>query len=73
MPAQRPNFVAKMGDCLKELDESSCWFELLAETETEASVCLEPLQKECNELLAIFTSIAKKCKTTDKMMKVEIS
>jgi len=29
--------------------------------ETE-SPCLEPLQKECDELLAIFTAISKKCK-----------
>ncbi len=56
-------FVAKLGDCLKELDESSYWFELLEETGTAASASLEPLRKECNELLAIFTTIAKKCKS----------
>jgi len=61
-----PEFIAKLGDCLKELDESSYWFELLAETGTAASAHLEPLQKECNELLAIFTTIAKKCKSAGK-------
>ncbi len=60
----KAEFVAKVGDCLKELDESSYWFELLAESGTAASASLEPLQKECDELLAIFTTIAKKCKTT---------
>ena len=45
-----------------KLDESSYWFELLEETGTVASANIEPLQKECNELLAIFTTIAKKCK-----------
>src|SRR5512136_856633 len=30
-------FVAKLGDCLKELDESSYWLELLEETEKVAS------------------------------------
>jgi four helix bundle protein len=57
-------FVAKVGDCLKELDESSYWFELLVETETVASASIEPLKKECNELLAIFTTIATKCKAS---------
>jgi four helix bundle protein len=57
-----PEFIAKLGDCLKELDESSYWFELLAESGTSTSAHLEDLQKECNELLAIFTAISKKCK-----------
>jgi four helix bundle protein len=60
----KAEFVAKVGDCLKELDESSYWFELLEEAEIVAKSSLEPLQKECDELLAIFTTIAKKCKTT---------
>jgi four helix bundle protein len=60
----KAEFVAKLGDCLKELDESSYWFELLEETGTVPVASLEPLQKECNELLAIFTTIAKKCKST---------
>jgi four helix bundle protein len=55
-------FVAKVGDCLKELDESAYWFELLVESGTATPSSLEPLQKECNELLTIFTTIANKCK-----------
>ncbi len=55
-------FVAKLGDCLKELDESSYWFELLAETGLVAAERIESLQRECYELLAIFAAIAKKCK-----------
>jgi len=58
----KAEFVAKLGDCLKELDESSYWFELLNESGAVSSVSLAPLQKECNELLAIFTTIAKKSK-----------
>src|SRR6266540_4241857 len=61
----KAEFTAKVGDCLKELDESSYWFELLEETGTAASAGLEPLQKECDELLAIFTTIAKKCKAAE--------
>ncbi len=41
----KAEFVAKLGDCLKELDETSYWFELLVETKTVASASLEPLQK----------------------------
>lgn len=59
-------FIAKLGDCLKELDESSYWFELLAESGTSTSAHLEDMQKECNELLAIFTAISKKCKNGAK-------
>ncbi len=62
----KAEFIAKVGDCLKELDESSYWFELLEETGVVASATLEPLQKECDELLAIFTAIAKKCKAQSK-------
>ncbi len=60
----KAEFIAKLGDCLKELDESSYWFELLVETEIVASSNLEPLQRECNELQAIFTTIVKKCKSS---------
>jgi four helix bundle protein len=58
----KAGFAAKVGDCLKELDESSYWFELLEETELVPAERLDPLRKECDELLAIFTTIAKKCK-----------
>jgi len=60
----KAEFIAKLGDCLKELDESSYWFELLVETEIVAPTKLEPLQKECDELQAIFTTIVKKCKSS---------
>jgi four helix bundle protein len=61
----KTEFVAKIGDCLKELDESSYWFELIEESEILPKASLEPLQKECDELLAIFTTIAKKCKAAN--------
>ena len=60
----RAEFTAKIGDCLKELDESSYWFELMADTGIAERAKLDPLRKECDELLAIFTTIAKKCKNT---------
>jgi four helix bundle protein len=60
----KAEFVAKLGDVLKELDESLYWFELMAETHISVPAVLCPLQSECNELLAIFTTIAKKCKNS---------
>ena len=55
----KAEFVAKVGDCLKELDETSYWFELLEETELVTAERLDTLRKECDKLLAIFTTIAK--------------
>lgn len=58
----KPEFISKLGDCLKELDESAYWLELLAESEIIPANRLTSLQDECNQLIAIFTSIAKRAK-----------
>ena len=52
-------FVAKMGDCLKELEETLYWLELLVDTNLITSKRLSLLQDECNQLLSIFVSIIK--------------
>ena len=57
-----PEFVSKIGDCLKELDETSYWLELLVESESVPKNKMAPLLDETNELLAIFTTISKKTK-----------
>lgn len=54
-------FLAKMGDCLKELDETAYWLELLTEANIIPLRLIAALQDECDELIAIFTTI---CKTT---------
>lgn len=58
----KAEFIAKIGDCLKELDETAYWLDLLVESETVSGPRLEALRDECNQLLAIFTAIAKKTK-----------
>lgn len=58
----RAELIAKVGDCLKELDESTYWLELLIESGVVTAVRLTPMQDECNQLLAIFTAISKKAK-----------
>src|SRR5713101_4342525 len=53
-------FVSKVGDSLKELEETAYWLELLAESGAIAQEKLEPLLDETSQLIAILTSIAKK-------------
>lgn len=56
-------FIAKIGDCLKELDETAYWLELLVRAEIVPDPKLAPLRDETNQLLAIFTTISKKAKS----------
>ncbi len=55
-------FVAKLGDCLKELDETAFWLELLAESSIMPAPKMTPLIEETDQLIAIFTTIVKKKK-----------
>jgi four helix bundle protein len=60
----KAEFISKLGDCLKELDETAYWLELLGESQIVPPEQLSALQDECNQLIAIFTTIAKKSKET---------
>jgi four helix bundle protein len=55
-------FVSKVGDCLKELEETSYWLELLVDSATVPSRKMAALLQETDELLAIFTTISKETK-----------
>ena len=55
-------FVCKVGDCLKELEETCYWLELLIDAELISADRLAPLLDECSQLMAILTTIAKKVK-----------
>ena len=59
----KTEFVAKMGDCLKELSETDYWLELMAAEEIVSADRLAPLMQETRELIAIFTTIIKKART----------
>jgi four helix bundle protein len=50
-------FVAKMGDCLKELYESDYWLELLADAKVMPSNRFSEIIAETRELMAIFFTI----------------
>lgn len=55
-------FIAKLGICLQELDETAYWLKLLVEAEIVPAHRLTNLQDECNQLLAILTTITKNTK-----------
>ena len=50
------DFVNMMEGSLKELDESAYWLELLVEAEIVPAAKLADLQKETDELIAIFVA-----------------
>ena len=55
----KPEFIAKVGGYLKELDETAYWLEPLAESGIVPATKLASLQDETNQLLAILTTISK--------------
>ena len=58
----RAEFISKSGDCLREVEETSYWFELLVEGGIIAEAKLAELRQECDELTAIFVAIINKAK-----------
>jgi len=58
----RAEFIAKMGDCLKELSETEYWLELLQAEKISDKTATMELIRETRELIAIFTTIIKRTK-----------
>ncbi|MBM3934879.1 MAG: four helix bundle protein [SAR202 cluster bacterium] len=58
----KSEFISKIGDCLKELDETAYWLELLAESPTVPESKTSSLRDECDQPLSIFTTISKSAK-----------
>ena len=52
----RAEFISKLGDSQKELEETIYWLELLADSETIKPKRLSLLFQEANELMAIMRS-----------------
>src|SRR5947207_13343366 len=53
------DFISKISVVIEEADETLFWLELLIEAELAKKSLVEPLMKECHELLKIFsTSLA---------------
>jgi four helix bundle protein len=56
----KAEFISKMGDCLKEADETLYWLELMLEEKIISENKLGALVGESSELVAIFITILKK-------------
>ena len=53
------DFISKIEGGLQELDETLYWLELLAEANIISASRLEPLERETNELIAMFVTMAR--------------
>ncbi len=53
----RAEFIAKMGECLKELDDTQYWLELLVNSSTVTATKMAGLLDETRQLTAIFVTI----------------
>lgn len=60
----KADFYNKIKISENEANETAYWIEIIQELNWADNTILEPIYKESNELLAIFTSIADKLKST---------
>ena len=58
----RAEFISKVGECLREIDETAYWLELLEDEGIIRKNRLESLLKETNELTAILVTISKRAR-----------
>lgn len=58
----KSEFISKVGDSLKEIDETEYWLELLVESGCVSPAKMTNLLKETDELIAILTTISKNAK-----------
>ena len=56
----KAEFIAKIGDCLKEIEESEYWLELLVDSGCVPAANMADLLNENRQLIAIFTTIHKR-------------
>jgi four helix bundle protein len=53
-------YVSKLGDCLRESDESLYWLELIEEEKLLSPARLASLKDEASQLIAIFITLIRK-------------
>lgn len=58
----RAEFISKIGDCLKEIEETAYWEELLMESGCVRAASMGELLNETRQLVAIFTTVHKNAK-----------
>ena len=60
----KAEFVSKCGDCLREIEETAYWLDLLAEANLAPQERLQAIRQECRELIAIFVTVVKRSRKT---------
>lgn len=68
----RKDFIHKIGIVEKEASETQYWLELVEESGIGSATERQLLLRECNELLAIFTSIGKTTKSNLRKSNSEV-
>ena len=58
----KAEFISKIGDGLKEIEETEYWLELLVDSGCVPGTKMASLLDETRQLIAIFTTIDKKAK-----------
>jgi four helix bundle protein len=58
----KSEFISKIGDCLKEIEETEYWLELLVDSDCVPADKMADLLDETRQLIAIFTTIDKNSK-----------
>ena len=58
----KAEFISKIGDCLKEIEEIEYWLELLVDSGCVSTTKMADLLDETRQLIAIFTTIDKNVK-----------
>src|SRR6266705_3662481 len=53
----KAEFISKIGDCLKEIEETEYWLELLVDSGFVPQAKMAELLGEARQLIAIFTTI----------------
>jgi four helix bundle protein len=58
----KAEFISKIGDCLKEIEETEYWLELLVDSARVTPARMADLLDETRQLIATFTTIDKNSK-----------
>ena len=58
----KAEFISKIGDCLKEIEETEYWLEPLVDSGSISNTKMAGLLDETRQLIAIFTTIDKHSK-----------
>src|SRR6266487_4674091 len=58
----KAEFISKIGDCLKEIEETEYWLELIVDSGCASAAKMANLLDETRQLIAVFTTIDKRSK-----------